>query len=82
MTPQQISADLPTAPAKPGDNRAFRGETCQVESIAPDVLATILEDAIKARLDPSAYYRILKQEREERDRLVRLIATGLPEGEI
>ena len=80
MTPEQIAAlNLPTVPPKTTDKRAFRGETCQVESIAPDALATILENAIKERLDPSAYYRVLVQEREERERLVRLIAVGLPE---
>jgi hypothetical protein len=80
VIPEQITQlDLPTAPAKGTDNRAFRGDTCQVESIAPDVLATILDDAIKARFDPSAYYRALVKEREERDRLVRLINAGLPE---
>ncbi len=79
VTPEQIATlNLSTAPAKRTDNRAFRGYTCQVESIAPDVLATILRDAIQARIDPSAYYRAIKQEREDRDRLIKLIADSLP----
>jgi hypothetical protein len=78
VIPEQIATlNLPTAPAKETDKRAFRGDTCQVESIAPDVLATILDGAIKARFDPSAYYRVLVYEREERERLVKLIAAGL-----
>jgi hypothetical protein len=79
VIPEQITRlSLPTAPAKGTDNRAFRGDTCQAESIAPDVLATLLEDVIKERLDPAAYYRVLLQEEEERDRLTRLIVAGLP----
>jgi hypothetical protein len=79
VTPEQITRlDLPTAPAKPGDKRAFHGETCQVESIAPDALASILLDVMQSRLDPLAYSRALETEREERDRLVKLIAAGLP----
>ena len=42
MTPEQIEAmALPTAPAKAADKRAFEGETCQAEAIAPDDLAGI-----------------------------------------
>ena len=40
VIPAQIEAlALPTAPAKATDNRAFEGETCQAEAIAPDDLA-------------------------------------------
>jgi hypothetical protein len=79
VTPQQIATlNLPTAPPKSTDKRAFHGGTCQAEAIAPDVLASILDDAIQERLDPSAYYRVLEQEREDRDQLGKLIATGLP----
>jgi hypothetical protein len=64
VTPQQIETyQLPTAPPKAEDKRAFRGPTCQVEAFAPDVLADILRNAIEARLDRPAYERVLKRER-------------------
>jgi hypothetical protein len=37
VTPEQIDRyDLPTAPAKDTDKRAFSGATCQAEALAPD----------------------------------------------
>lgn len=75
VTPQQITDfDLPTAPPKASDHRAFSGDTCQAEALAPDVLARILREAIEARLDRAAFERVLRQEARERDRLVALIA--------
>jgi hypothetical protein len=71
VTPAQIEAlNLPTAPPKEGDKRAFSGETCQAEAIAPDVLSEILRDAIEQRIDPKAYERVLRQEKRERRRLI------------
>lgn len=53
VTPEQASAlGLPSAPAKPTDNREFSGQTVQCEAIAPDVLSNLLRDAIEARRDP------------------------------
>jgi hypothetical protein len=58
VTPEQIAAyDLPTAPPKPTDRRAFAGQTCQAEALAPDVLASILRDAIEARIGGRIRYR-------------------------
>jgi len=75
VTPDQIAAyDLPTAPPKPTDKRAFAGETCQAEALAPDVLASILRDAIEARIDRRMLNRVLKREqavRRELDHLLR-----------
>ena len=52
VTPDQIEAmALPTAPAKATDNRAFEGETCQAEAIAPDAPAAIVRDALDERID-------------------------------
>jgi hypothetical protein len=67
VTSNQIAEfGLPTAPPKPTDNRAFHGQTCQVEALAPDVLAGIVRDAIEARLDRRAYERVLRRERVAR----------------
>jgi hypothetical protein len=80
VTPEQITQfALPTAPPKPTDNRAFAGQTCQVEALPPDILANILRSAIAMRLDFSAYERVLEQEETARRRLVAMIAAGLPE---
>jgi len=71
VTPAQISEfNLPTAPPKESDNRAFSGETCQAEALAPDVLASILRDAIEARIDRRALNRVLRRERQVRRELM------------
>jgi hypothetical protein len=71
VTPDQIAVyDLPTAPPKPTDRRAFNGETCQAEALAPDVLASILRDAIEARIDRRALDRVLQRERQVRRELL------------
>jgi len=54
---------LQTAPPKEGDKRAFSGQTCQAEAIAPDDLATILRTAIEERVDQRVLERVLQQER-------------------
>jgi hypothetical protein len=74
VTPQQVRQyGLPTAPPKSTDNRAFRGQTCQAEALAPDVLAQILADAIESRIDLDVLERIKQREkrvqRELRKRL-------------
>jgi hypothetical protein len=75
VTPDQIrDLRLETAPPKSGDKRAFSGETCQCEAIAPDVLANILRDAIDARIDRAALDRVVEREAKERRRLTRLLA--------
>jgi hypothetical protein len=71
VTPEQIAAySLPTAPPKPTDRRAFAGETCQAEALAPDVLAGILRSAIQSRIDRRAYDRVLRRERQVRRELI------------
>ena len=70
VIPDQIEAlALPTAPAKATDNRAFMGETCQAEAIAPDDLARIIQEAIDDRLDREAYEDVLDREQATRDDL-------------
>jgi hypothetical protein len=71
VTPQQIATyDLPTAPPKPTDRRAFNGATCQAEALAPDDLAGTLRDAIEARIDRRALERVLRRERKVRRELI------------
>jgi hypothetical protein len=70
VIPAQIEAlALLTAPAKATDNRAFEGETCQAEAIAPDDLARIVQGAIDDRLDREAYEDVLDREQAIRDDL-------------
>jgi hypothetical protein len=71
VTPEQIRQyRLPTAPPKASDNRAFSGQTCQAEALAPDVLANILRTTIEQRLDRRNYQRVLKRERQLRRELL------------
>ena len=63
-TPAQITQyDLPTAPPKEGDNRAFHSMTCQAEALAPDVMNQILRRAIEQRTDSKALERVLRREK-------------------
>jgi hypothetical protein len=63
VTPEQIAdLDLPTAPAKASDRRSFTGETVQAEAIPPDVLATIVTDAIVSRQDGNVRAETLARE--------------------
>jgi hypothetical protein len=72
VTPQQIAQfNLPTAPPKLTDARAFAGQTCQAEALAPDVLANILRDAIEARIDLRVLERVKRRERRIRRELIR-----------
>jgi hypothetical protein len=72
VTPEQIERyALPTAPAKDTDKRAFSGETCQVEALAPDVLANILRTAIEQRIDSRVYEQVLRRERKARRDLLK-----------
>jgi hypothetical protein len=65
--PHQISEyGLPTAPPKLTDARAFTGETCQAEALAPDQLAAILRHEIESRMDLDLYEKILEEEADER----------------
>jgi hypothetical protein len=71
VTPEQIAGyGLATAPPKSTDRRAFHGQTCQAEAIAPDDLANILRTAIEERIDPRAYATVLRRERVARRELV------------
>ena len=72
VTPLQIDdLSLSTAPAKATDRRSFEGETTQAEAIPPDVLASIVADAIRDRLDGAAFDRVLDRERRACQTLTR-----------
>ena len=71
VTPEQIvEMGLPTALPKFTDRRAFNGDTCQAEAIPPDVLAQILNEAIRTRIDHTALQTVLNREEIVRAELV------------
>lgn len=71
VTPDHIARyDLPTAPPKETDRRNFAGETVQAEALPPDVLASILRDAIDTHLDMDVYRQAVETESTEREVLV------------
>jgi hypothetical protein len=71
VTPDQIDRlHLPTAPPKDTDRRAFSGETCQAEAIAPNDLADILRKAIEDRFDMDAYDGVMAREEVARHELL------------
>lgn len=74
---QVVEHDLPTAPAKASDGRSksWTGETCQLEALAPDVLAEIVGNAIRSHFDPITLQDVLDREKEDRAELL-----GLPPG--
>jgi hypothetical protein len=78
VTPGQIAHYLlPTAPPKSSDRRAFHGQTCQAEALAPDVLGGILQHAIEKRIDLRVLHRVLKREQTERQKLSRLLRAAI-----
>jgi hypothetical protein len=66
--------DLPTAPPKATDRRSFDGETTQAEALPPDVLASIVEDAILDRIDTNQYAEVIAAEHGHRAELRELLA--------
>ena len=79
LTADQVkSFGLATAPAKVSDSRskAWRGETCQLEALAPDQIAALLRTAILAELDMDQVYATRDTEKIEREELTKLLLTG------
>lgn len=77
LTADQVAEhDLPTAPPKATDSRSARwaGETCQAEAMPPDLLASVVEEAVRAELDMDAFDDLLEEEEAERARLVEAVA--------
>ena len=79
LTENQVAEfGLPTSPAKVTDSRSkeWKGGTCQLEALAPDQIAEILETEILDVLDLTRMYRDLMTERDERTELTRLLLTS------
>lgn len=64
--------NLPTSPPKRSDSRSVNwdGETCQCESLPPDVLADYARRAVEAEIDVDLVADIRAEELVERDMLV------------
>jgi hypothetical protein len=76
LTADQVEEfNLPTAPAKATDSRtkAWRGETCQLEALAPDQIAGLLRTAIEDVLDLDLIAADLRIEAHEREDLAKLL---------
>jgi hypothetical protein len=79
LTAEQVALHhLPTAPPKTTDSRTarWRGETCQLEALPPDVLAAIVADAIVKWLNPDIYRTHVRREDEERVQMLRALPSG------
>jgi hypothetical protein len=79
LTAEQVAIHgLPTSPAKSSDSRSksWVGETCQLEALAPDQLAGIVESSIAAWIDVDVYVEHLERENADRAELL-----GLPRGD-
>jgi hypothetical protein len=79
LTAEQVAAyDLPTRPPKKSDSRTktWKGGTCQLEALPPDVLAELVEEAIRAELGEQTLAGVLAEEAAERAELL-----SLPGGE-
>lgn len=76
---QILASNLPLAPAKKTDGRsaAWKGGTCQLEALPPDLLAGIVDEAIRDQLDLDLVAEQI--EAEERDRIE--LTRALPSGE-
>jgi hypothetical protein len=80
LTAEQVKDyGLPTAPPKATDGRSRNwtgGGTCQLESLPPDDLATIVRTAIEEHFELDIYREVIAMERDDRAELL-----GLPSGE-
>ena len=77
LTEAQVSTyRLPTSAAKATDSRSknWKGETCQLEALAPDQIATLLTAEIEKIVDVRRMNEALAAEENERLQLTRLLA--------
>ena len=80
VAPEQTATyHLPTAPPKATDRRSFSGTTTtQAEALPPDILASIVREAIEAHRDLAVHRQALAREEAER-RAIRERLNGRPE---
>lgn len=74
LTADQVQIyNLETAPPKASDSRAkaWAGGTCQLEALAPDQIAELLNDAMLAYFDADLLLADMASAREERNELLR-----------
>jgi hypothetical protein len=79
LTGEQVSEyDLPTAPPKASDSRSksWRGETCQLEALAPDALAELVSWAIEEWFDVGKLAEQVEHERADRAQLFKALPRG------
>lgn len=72
LTLEQVEEyDLPTAPPKSSDSRSanWDGDTCQAEAMPPDILQSVVREAVEAEIDMDAYQEIVDAEEDERGRI-------------
>jgi hypothetical protein len=74
--------DLPTDPAKESSHSAGWGgrRACQLEALAPDVLARVLTTAIEEHLDLDTLEADREAEVEERRKIAKALPAPTPEG--
>ena len=74
VTPAQVDQyDLPTAPPKTTDRRAFTGLTTQAEALDPRTLSQLVQEAITGRMDADVYLDVLRREAVQRADLVEVM---------
>lgn len=80
LTAEQVARhELPTAPPKTTDSRSRSwegGGTCQLEALPPDMLATVVRDAILKWFDDGVLARQIEREHADRVELLRSLPAG------
>lgn len=69
VNPDQIKAwNLPTRPTKKTDSRSknFKGDSCELDSLGPDLLRRLARECIERHIDPIELERLRATEEEER----------------
>lgn len=80
LTEKQVyEYGLPTAPPKESDTRSrnWNGETCQLEAMPPDELASLVGDSLAAELDLDQLDDTIGAEAGQRERIVRRVDEAL-----
>jgi hypothetical protein len=75
---QVVDYELPTAPPKSSDSRSasWRGETCQLEALAPNDLAALVRDEIESWVDADKLADQVEREGDDRTQLLRALPRG------